>query len=271
MDETKINRRDWALLMEQKDGRLYQNVADHLKEDEERLARLRQAGVLEEVEGQTDQEGLYLTDAGLEKVKSLQKRLIDLRQGVDFSKRRSKKVDLASLGDWAYGTYRRKKWLTNGHVLLVDDPPKLDVQALAEKGGPTFYNKLRKHVSPILSDAENYEQIQPVAWQMDRLDGLEIVWLANESRSVRVAIQGEYFDVIQQRFPTALLFGRDEQSPVRVWTTRRGIGYESTAEGGVVGLVMPCVLVHKGKAYLPYPKQVLKGGGSGEKGKTEDV
>ena len=32
------------------DERLYHNVADHLKEDEERLARLRQAGVLEEGE-----------------------------------------------------------------------------------------------------------------------------------------------------------------------------------------------------------------------------
>jgi hypothetical protein len=195
--------------------------------DAESILRLEEAGYC-------DKKG-NLTEAGIDAAEKLEEKTKVLRRGVPLSVR--KRFDPHKVADtegrWLTGEYRKKEYLCDGFFFLYAKPY---AAMNAERGSGEF----RKHIPTMLSKVlamKNLIPLEPTYWQLQTLGGLEVIWLANDDRSVLVPIQSMYFDFTLKRYPSASFTGIAKKgTPIQIKVKQRGVPQD------VVGVVMPLEL-----------------------------
>lgn len=193
-----------------------------------------------------------LTKAGLallQKVKKTEKRL---QKGIPFEKRMvADPMKIFGNLDykWKTGMVSRKNVFTNGEVIIIGT---IERKFKAEKGAIELRKKLPLIIARSLK--ASFEEVWPHTFQIEKLGGVELVWLANAGQERYEAIQAQYYDYLRDKFPTGKWFAESPRMPLQVRVKNRGL------RDGVVALVMP--LLMEGWPWMPVKREEW---GSGKK------
>jgi hypothetical protein len=195
--------------------------------DAESILRLEEAGYC-------DEKG-NLTESGVKAVEKLDAKIKVLRQGVplEVRKRTDHHKVAETEGKWLTGEYRKKEYLCDGFFFMYAKPY---ASMNAERGSGVF----RKHIPTMLSKVlamKDLIDLEPAYWQLQTFGGLEVIWLANEDRSILVPIQSMYYDFTMRKYPSATFKGVEKEgTPVHIRVKQRGVPQD------VVGVAMPLEL-----------------------------
>lgn len=165
-----------------------------------------------------------------------------LKKGIPFEARvdSSEKKAYQGVRPWNYLTVRKKTVFTNGELLAVGEPSReMGATPLSDPMRSSMARQIKEYVE---ASKEGIE-VNPHTFQMQSLDGIEIVWLASNDQKIFRAVQAKYYDYLQGRFPKGKWLARGGTDPLTVVVKNKGIG-------DVVGLLMP-VLV---KDVFPRPE-----------------
>jgi hypothetical protein len=195
--------------------------------DAESILRLEEAGYC-------DAKG-NLTEVGVKAVEKLDERIKVLRRGVplEVRKRTDHHKVAETEGRWLTGEYRKKEYVCDGFFFMY---AKAYASMNAERGSGAF----RKHIPTMLSKVlamKDLVELEAKYWQLQTFGGLEVIWLANEDRSLLVPIQSMYYDFTIKKYPSATFKGIDKEgTPIQIRVKQRGVPQD------VVGVVMPLEL-----------------------------
>ena len=215
----------------------------HTDESSDSFEKLKEAELV-------DDSGKFTTK-GDKFAKELSQKRDQLREGLPISRRQKTNDTDPIFNDegrpaWLKATVQKTPVITNGEVFLVG---AIAEKSDFEKGGSAFSSKLKGALRPCLTDNE-YAEITAKAWQMDDLDGREIIWLGDDSNNVRVAISAEYYDLLTKQYPNAKWFGKGEMDMVLLQSNRNGYGLENQIAAGVMPLDLRGV--SSTVDYIPY-------------------
>lgn len=164
--------------------------------------RLIKAGIVDKVGNMTDK-GVALCEEIQAKVQKVYGGL-PIAQRKRFDEMKAKQSDYP----WAYGTYTKKPYVTNGDVFIVGKPEKW-MEAI--KGS----SKLRHDIPTIISrctSPKDFIEVIPDIWQMDGIDGIEMIWLSSKDGDTRVSVQSGYYDLVTKRYPSIKFMTRRKKS-----------------------------------------------------------
>lgn len=185
----------------------------------------------------------FLTGKGAKFLGSLRKAVVEQQRGIAFARRKRNEADQAALPrstpiGWFTGTYAKKQWIANGAAFIVGKPGKtMDSQA--------GDSEIRHKVATILQTGtagkpEDFVDVEPYAFQVVGLGGIEMVWLKSADGTIIGAVQAMFFDLIKERYPTAtfcahrerFMSGALENQMFAAKVTNRGV------KNNIVALVM---------------------------------
>ena len=136
--------------------------------------------------------------------------------------------DLKNNGPWVFGTYLKKRVVTNKNMLFVGTEPKFmdvtEADSATRSAIPKMFgrNKGTEQIFKHSTEEWNVCQKKEIA-----------VWLSNESQTKFVLVNALYLALVSKKFPTASFYmGIDELEPVVAKVKNQGIK-------GVVALIMP--------------------------------
>lgn len=193
-------------------------------QDPESINRLIEAGLISS--------NGAITETGLTQARKTKKTLEVLKKGIPIE-RRTKKDENKILSFnhlWMSGEYLKKKYYTNGQIIMVGLPVKTMNCVRAD-------GEARKAIAQSIKSSlagSNWVEVKPHTWSMPEPGGLEIIWLVNKSTSTMIPVQSAYVDYIQHRYPTVSFFADGKKSGRPVQARVKNQGWSD-----VIGLFMP--------------------------------
>lgn len=177
----------------------------------------------------------FLTENGQKVHSRLNEYEAKLKAGIPFADRKADDRLRAYKSEgstgWFEATLNKKAIASNGEVILWGKPPKavemVGVPGVTRQKLQNAIKKLRSRLKK-----EVIELPEPLIYQINCLDGVEVVHLAGDG--VRVTVQAKYYDLMLEKKPESRAVTNSDREAVFFMEASEKKGYH-----GIVGLVMP--------------------------------
>jgi len=184
-----------------------------------------------------------LTDHGVRLLKQVKDGEHRLQIGIPFvdRKKRNQKVAIVSIRPWVKGNIGKTKIVTNGELLYAGHPiDGMEIDERKKVDGSQLVEALLK---------QKTEDVFPHTYQVEKLGGIELIWLSTATQDRMIAVQAKYFDFVFGRFPQVRYRMTKDGRAVQGCVPKKGFG------DGIVSIIMAMMLDEGGVLRQPKERQ----------------